>query len=769
MSPLTADLPKPRSCRILVADDEPRILEEYRCVLGVSGQDTDDSAMADLEVELFGGDKMATDEPRYDVCLCRQGEEAVAVVRQAVEQGLPFAVAFLDVRMPPGIDGVTTAERLREIDPHMHIVFVTGYSDVSPEDIAQRVSLPEMLLFCQKPLHASELRQLAYALSEKWHLDRQLRTALGRLQQLMDSAAVVIYSASLSPNHHLTYVSDNVRRLFGHEPRELIGPRDFWSERVHPDDRPRVLEKLRTAAQEDGVVECEYRLKHGDGSYRWIGDRIQVLRDSNGRADELVGCWLDTTDRREAENRIIDLAYFDGLTGLPNRFLMKQLVERAISVARRRNSQLALLFLDVDNFKQVNDTLGHDMGDRLLKEVAVRLLGCIRLNDCLSRQRDLDRLLEGDASDESVIRLGGDEFVIVLPETAGRAGAAQVAARISDALSTPFMLGRDEVNVSMSIGITVFPNDALDLDTLLKNADMAMYQAKLQGRKQHTFYSEQMKEQAVKRFSMDGKLRKALERNEFEICYQPRVNLQDNSVTSTEALLRWRHPEDGIIKPLEFIPLLEENGLIVPIGDWVLLEACQRAASWARVGLGPLSVAVNLSAVQLRHKDLGSRIAQILKETGLDPSLLELELTESILMEDTQLSCAILSELKEIGVRITVDDFGTGYSSLSYLKRFPLNTLKIDAAFTRALPEDDYDATIVTATIALAHKLGLSVVAEGVENEDQMDFLITNQCDEGQGYLFSRPLEAEEFERWLTTAKVAGQPLTGVASAASAG
>jgi PAS domain S-box-containing protein len=736
--------------RILIADDEPMIREEYRCVLGGDTTDagTDHTAMLDLEAELFGSARGNNNQARYDLCLCEQGDEAVEAVEQAVGEGRPFAVAFLDVRMPPGIDGVTAAERMRKIDPQMNIVFVTGYSDVAPEDIAKRVERPETLLFCQKPLHASELRQLAYALSSKWLLDRELRATYTRLRQLMDSAPVVIYSATPDADHSLTYVSENVQRLFGYAPDYFVGCKDFWNERIHHDDLTEVIEQLDRARLDDSTGVCEYRFKHCDGSFRWVSDRMRIVRDDSGRPQELVGCWLDITDRRHAEDRIIDLAYFDALTGLPNRVSMKGALERAILEAHKRNSQVALLFLDLDHFKHINDTLGHDKGDLLLKEVANRLLGCIRKSDFLFRHRDIDKFLE-QVSNEGVMRLGGDEFVVLLSGTNGREGAALVVRRIAKIFDAPFLLGSDEVNVTTSIGICLYPDDAANIDALLKNADMAMYHAKEKGRNQSEFYSKEMNERAVRRFSIGTSLRRALERDELELFYQPKVDLEKQKSTGMEALLRWRRPGEGLVSPMEFIPIAEENGLILPIGEWVLWEACRWTAAWAQAESSPLAVSVNLSVVQLRQKRLADMIAKILTDTGLDPNLLELELTESVLMEDARLSSSILTQLRDIGVRVAVDDFGTGYSSLSYLKGFPLNTLKIDTSFTRSLPSNEHDATIVSATISLAHKLRLKVVAEGVEKQDQLDFLMAHGCEEAQGYFFSPPLPADEFKQWM--------------------
>jgi PAS domain S-box-containing protein len=734
--------------RILIADDEPRILDEYLHVLGNAREpDLHQRALIDLETELFGGNDVEGDRVSYDLCCCRQAKEAIAIVEKSIRDARPFAIAFLDVRMPPGPDGVYAAERIRKLDPQVNIVFVTGYSDTPLEHITSRVPPSDKLLYLQKPLQSSELKQLAHALSGKWMAERHLQATRARLQQILSSTPAVVYTCTPCRDRAATFVSDNIIEQFGYTPAAFLAEPDFWLGRVHSEDLPHVFRDLKRL-QESGEIALEYRFRHADGSFRWISDRVKLMLDDSGTPKEMVGCWIDVTEQRRAEETIRTLAYFDGLTGLPNRALMRELLGRALAAAERHQRSLAVLFVDLDQFKRINDTLGHDMGDLLLQEVAKRLVSCIRRSDAIFSEGEVGGLPEAGA-EQAISRLGGDEFVLILSEIGSSEDAANVARRIAAALAQPIRLGHDEVLITASIGISVYPYDATSAETLLKHADVAMYHAKEQGRNSYRFFTEALNERTARRFTIESNLRRALERGEFVLFYQPRIDIRAQRVVGMEALLRWRRPQEGLVLPGEFIPVAEENGLIVPIGEWVLQEACRQAANWYKAGLAPLVLSVNMSAGQFKRGRLVERICSALQDTGLPAEFLELELTESMLIEDTDLSTTLLARLKEIGVKISVDDFGTGYSSLSYLKRFALTALKVDRSLVRDLATDANDSAIVSAAIALAHSLRLRVVAEGVEDDVQAGILKAQGCDEAQGYLFSPPLEAEGFEHWL--------------------
>ena len=450
----------------------------------------------------------------------------------------------------------------------------------------------------------------------------------------------------------------------------------------------------------------------------------------------------DITERKQAEARLSYLANYDSLTGLPNRTLFRDRLDQAMARAQRSGQLMALMFLDLDHFKTINDSLGHDVGDQLLKQVAVELAGCLRKTDSVARStRDGDDIL--------VSRLGGDEFTVLAEGLPGPEPAAVVAQRLLDSLSHPFLVGEDELYITTSIGITLYPHDGTDLDGLIKQADMAMYRAKEMGRNTFYFFNEALNAEAAERHALDASLRHALERNEFLLHYQPKADLASGRVTGVEALLRWKPQGRAAVGPDRFIPILEDTGLIVPVGTWVLREACRQMMDWRRAGLPPINLAVNLSARQFRQEDLISEVVAILHETGFEPERLEIELTESMLMDDIEGGVRILAGLAAKGMRIAIDDFGTGHSSLSYLKRFSVHTLKIDRSFVRDTPDDPEDSAIAKAVIALASALKLKVVAEGVETPAQMNFLREQGCDEMQGYLLSRPLDPAAFQLWF--------------------
>ena len=441
--------------------------------------------------------------------------------------------------------------------------------------------------------------------------------------------------------------------------------------------------------------------------------------------------------RRQAEERVHHLAHYDELTGLPNRSMFNQRLNHALVQARRHSKPLAILFVDLDRFKNINDTLGHEAGDRVLEEVAQRLLGCLR---------------EGD----TVGRLGGDEFVVLIEELAEPMHVAAVAQKILAAVVKPFIVGVQEFNITASIGISTYPDDSEDMQGLLKNADISMYRAKAQGKNNYQFYSAVMNVHTIERLALESGLRRALERDEFVLYYQPKVDIRSGRITGMEALVRWQQREAALISPGQFIALAEETGLIVPIGEWVLRTACARNQSWREQGMPALRMAVNLSARQFAHVNLLQDVARALNETGLDPAALEFEITESLVMHDPEGAVKLLSRLKDMGIHLSIDDFGTGYSSLSYLKRFPLDSLKIDGSFIRDIPGDADDCAITRAIIAMAHSLRLKVIAEGVETEEQLSFLREHGCDEMQGYRFSGPLAEDEFLRLLQNGVASG-------------
>lgn len=467
-----------------------------------------------------------------------------------------------------------------------------------------------------------------------------------------------------------------------------------------------------------------------DGSEYIASAMISPVRDADGNVTSYLSVQDDVTEKKRTEERIQHLAHFDQLTGLPNRMLLQDRFKYALSLAQRAGEHLAVMFLDLDNFKSINDTLGHTVGDRLLMDTAVRLKAAIREEDSISR-------------------LGGDEFIFILPGTDAN-GAARVAEKLRHAISEPYLIEQYELTITPSIGIAIYPEDGGDIETLSKNADTAMYRAKQAGRNDYCFFTREMQANSARNLELNNALRYALARNQLQLHYQPQISLQDGRhVTGAEALLRWEHPELGAISPAEFIPLAEASGQILQIGEWVLRTAAAQMKAWMDSGLAPKVIAVNLSAVQFRHANLTEMVSTILVETGLPPSCLELELTEAAAMDDPLAAIAVMDRLHERGIRMAIDDFGTGYSSLSYLKRFKIYKLKIDQSFVRDITSDPEDKAIVTAIINMANSLGMSTIAEGVETEGQLSFLQQQGCGEVQGYYFAKPLPADEFERYL--------------------
>lgn len=521
-------------------------------------------------------------------------------------------------------------------------------------------------------------------------------------------------------------------RITGYSATEVIGktPRLLKSGQ-HGEEFYR---ELWESLLRDDVWQGEVWDRRSDGGVFPAWQNITAVRDSSGEIVQYISVFSDITEKKLSEQRIFHLAHYDGLTGLPNRASFHDQFEHTLLHAQRHGEQIALLFLDLDHFKLINDASGHPAGDELLKQVAVRLKELIRKED-------------------TVARLGGDEFTVLLSEIDSSDDAATVAEKILHEIARPFRLDHTEVVISASIGISAFPNDGSDAATLLKNADTAMYRAKENGRNNFQFYTVEMNTRALERLSLESAMRKALERDEFLLHYQPQVSVATGNVVGCEALVRWNHPEQGLISPGTFIPVAEDSGLIVPLGEWVMNTACRQQVQWLQQGLPPVRVAVNLSARQFMRHDLVKMVKRALDLTGIDPQFLELELTESMIMEHLKETIETLHALRNMGVQLSIDDFGTGYSSMAYLKRFPINKLKIDQSFVRDLATDPDDAAIVSATLAMGHNLNLTVNAEGVESQQQLAFLKAHGCDEIQGYYFCRPVPPEELGELLRSGR----------------
>jgi diguanylate cyclase len=606
--------PNSTTIRVLVVDDEAEIRDAYRQILLESDANSEVAGFRELRSRLFKKTTSETQRARgasratvFETVFCDQASAAVAAVKEGLARNEPFAIVFLDVRMPPGQDGVWAATQIRELDPAIEIVICTAYSDADPGEIGGFVPPEDKLSYLQKPFHPHEIRQMTIALGSKWR----------------------------------------------------------------------------------------------------------------------------------AERRIVRLAYFDTLTGLPNREQSQNRLVGALQAAKEKGGHLAVLYLDLDNFKRVNDTLGHAAGDELLCVVADRLRTSLRYGT------DASPAVAGSARLGDIARLGGDEFMVLLPSLRHTLDAGGVAERLILALREPIQLASNSLVVTPSVGIAIYPQDGTDAATLLRNADLAMYFAKRRSAGTFAFFDVSMNATALQRFTIEEQLRGALERNEFSLQYQPQFDVRTGTISGVEALLRWTNVELGAVSPAEFVSVAEETGLILPIGKWALRAACMQAQAWRAEGLPVNRMAVNVSGREFALAEYPNEVAEILKETGLESSVLELEITESVVMSDEVWAEKAINQLKKLGVSLAIDDFGTGYSSFGRLRHFPVDRLKIDRSFVTSISEGSDDRAIAAAIIAMSRSLHINVTAEGVENFPQLAFLQEQDCQDAQGFLLSRPLQAD--------------------------
>lgn len=600
--------------RIIIIDDNPAIHHDFIKILTSMNNTTE---LDSLNKELFGSNTEDTDSqkiilPKFQIDTATQGKEGVDQILKAIKQGCPYALAFVDVRMPPGWDGIETIKHIWKLDKDIQIVICTAYSDYSWEETIAELGQTDNLLILKKPFDHIAVRQLAYALTRKWKL-------------MQESHA---YTQSL----------------------------------------------------ESTVQERTEELQH------------QATHDS--------------------------------LTGLPNRVLLEDRIKQAIAECERSKKFFSVLFFDLDRFKLINDSLNHAAGDDLLRVISKRLETNIRGPNTLAR-------------------LGGDEFVLIVRDIEKSERIVNIAVSLLAVISQPLSILEHTLTITSSIGICIYPKNGTKVDELVRNADTAMYRAKELGGNQFYFYTAEMNEESLKALELENELRQAISNNEFFLCYQPQVDLKTNTLVAVETLIRWNHPKKGVLLPMDFIPLAEETGLIVPISDWILREACLQNKAWQDSGLKPIRIAVNITTQQIRYFNFVSTLRNILKETKLDPKYLELELTENTIINNAS-AAKIISDLKEMGICIAIDDFGTGYSSLNYLRNIPFDRLKIDRSFVQNILINHGDEVVIQAIIAMARGLNLEVLAEGVETKKQLEFLKSNNCNEIQGFYFSQPLSSKE-------------------------
>ncbi len=562
----------------------------------------------------------------------------------------------------------------------------------------------------------------AQDVTERKRSEAALRQAEEKYRGIFEDAVIGIFQAT--PEGRLVSINRALAQMHGYDsPEEMLHAiKDVRTQLLA--DPSRMIKLVRLVSERGVVRGTELEILRKDGTRKWVRMNMRAIRDDGGNIVLREGTVEDINEHKAAQERMRFLAYYDALTELPHRALLQDRLENALAGARRTGEKVALLFLDLDRFKSINDSFGHTFGDIVLKEIARRLKECVR--------------------EHTVARVGGDEFLILLGNLKDPADAAIAANRLMDAMEGSFTIQGRTINVGCSVGVSIFPEHGTDSETLIRNADAAMYSAKDGGRNGVRYFTDAMNAQAVERLTMDRNLRQALERDEFFLLYQPQMEIESGKITGFEALLRWRQPELGVIPPGRFISIAENNGLILPIGEWVLRSACAQARRWQEAGLSPVPVAVNVSAVQFRQESFRALIRRVLAETGLAPEYLELELTESVLLSNADVTMSVLQELKEMGLKLSIDDFGTGYSSFSYLRHFSVDKLKIDQTFVRDVATDAGDAAITIAIIGLAKSLEIKVIAEGVENEAQMFFLREHRCDQIQGFYCSEPVSADE-------------------------
>ena len=637
-------------------------------------------------------------------------------------------ITVLDLGLPDA-QGLEAVRRVRAAAPRVPLVVLSAMDDESLAAQALQEGAQDYLIKGQVDARGL-MRALRYAIERKV-MEEALFVEKERAQVTLNCIGEAVVCTDISGN--ITFLNLVAERMTGwswqeaasRPMAEVFRIMDSATLEICPDPMEMAVGENPTVHLPSNCV-----LIRRDGFEIPIEDSVAPIHDREGKATGAVIVFRDVSTARAMAAEMTYSAQHDFLTGLPNRMLLNDRVSQAIVLAPRHSNKVAVLFLDLDGFKHINDSLGHPIGDKLLQSIAKRLVDCVRTSDTVSRQ-------------------GGDEFVLLLSEVHRSEDAAISALRILQAVAEAHSIDQHDLHVTASIGVSVYPDDGQDAETLIKNADTAMYQAKENGRQSYQFFKPAMNVRAVERQSIEENLRRALERQEFALHYQPKINLRTGEISGAEALLRWMHPVRGPVSPAQFIPVAEDCGLILPIGQWVLREACKQARAWADAGLPLPTMAVNISSMEFREDKFIESVFTTLSETGLDPKSLELELTESVLMKRAESAASVLKTLRSRGAQIAVDDFGTGYSSLSYLRKFPINALKIDQSFVRQITSTPDDTTIVTAVISMGRSLKLRVVAEGVETQEELTFLRARLCDEAQGYYFSRPVRPEQFAKLL--------------------
>ncbi|MBM0282685.1 EAL domain-containing protein [Pseudomonas chlororaphis] len=705
--------------RILIVDDTTSIHEDFRKILACT--DAPGDSLSDAEAALFGTPVSASLE-HFFLDSAFQGREALDKVQAALDHDAPYAMAFIDMRMPPGWDGLETIERLWQVDPKLQIALCTAYSDYSWEDIAERLQLGDRLLILKKPFDAIEIRQMASALTVKWQMTEDAELKMDQLEQaveertreladaniIVQNSPTILYRLRGEPSFTLMYISHNITK-FGHVAAQLVASADWAQTLIHPDDQAKVKNAmLRILDRDVAGASIEFRMRTGDGAFRWVENRYIPVRNDQSQLVEVEGIILDITERRLAEEKMALMARTDSLTGLANRATLIERLHQAFAAARRGAAPFAMFYLDLDHFKRINDTLGHPIGDLLLQEVARRIKACTRENDV-------------------VARLGGDEFAILQLDVDEATHCAALATKIRDTLLLPYSLEGNEVRISVSIGISLYSPQTLSADSLMAQSDMALYRSKDKGRNQFHFHSEEINQEVTERVTLANDLKLALERDELHLHYLPEVDLGTGRILGMATQVRWLHPLRGWLEAEDFMPAAEKTGIVIALGHWLLDQACRQMRAWRDQNVAPPLIAIHLSLVQLKTGP--ELIYDVLRTTArwdLCPWDLRFDVTEGTLAQTKWTHNDILPRLCELGVKIAIDDFGTEYSSFDYLKTYRVNHLKLAQRFLDSASSDPDNAMTLRAILNFAREVGIGVTAEGVETQEQRTTLISS-------------------------------------------
>lgn len=732
--------------RVLIIDDNKEIHDDFLKILLPKETAT---AMAAAEMALFG----LAEKPQEDLSNCilhsaYQGQEGFELVQKAVAKNEPYAMAFVDTRMPPGWDGVKTIQKIWEIDPQIQTVICSAHSDYTWEDIKNVLGGSDRLLILKKPFEVLEIQQLVCALIQKWNLNRQVQNHVSNLESLVKDRtkelekSLSLTKATLESTAEGIFVISTDNKIIDYNNKFL----EIWEipeAILQQQESAMVLRRLASQVENGGnfiqaLAKVQEQLEL-ESLKEWQlknGKILELFTHPQLVKDQIIGTvysFRDVSERKALEAQLLYQATHDSLTGLPNRALLLDRIQQAIISAKRYGHRIGIYFFDIDNFKRINDSLGHSAGDEFIKLVAQRLSDSVRAVD-------------------TVGRLGGDEFVVVVGNQTCQDSIVTVANKLLKSIVKPYKIDNHELISSASIGISIYPTDGEDAETLLKHADSALYLAK-EKRNQYQLYTPELSERILKKVELESALRTAITNNEFFLNYQPLLDLQTGRVIGVEALLRWKHPELGELLPIDFLKTAEETFLILPIGEWVLRTACAQHVAWQEFLDSPLAMAVNISVNQFRDDNFIYMIKTVIKETGIDPQFLELELKESLLLDAPTEVISKMHELKDLGVRLVVDNFGAGYVSLNYFKNLPFDKVKIDKSFVRNITTNSDDSAIVQSIIELSKYLNLQVLAQGVETKEQVDYLSSHLVGQVEGHYYGDPLDSREFLKLIQNNK----------------